>query len=137
LKVALSKLPADLEILVAELAETIPHPVLAIPSGVVICDWNARELPLEQGQLIRSHSPHGVTSAPVIGVFVWLVTPEFYGVGIRVSNEVVRVSHTRIGWDVDDPVKGMGSKVLYLASPKLNDFDVIVCLLGRHVKLWL
>jgi hypothetical protein len=75
LKVALPKLPADLKFFVTEAGETVPHPVLAVPSGIVMHDWNAREVPLEQGQLIRSHSSHGVASAPVIGVDVWLVTP--------------------------------------------------------------
>jgi hypothetical protein len=95
-------------------------------------DWNAREVPLEQDQLISSHSSHGVASAPVIGFDVWLVTPDHHGVCLRVSHEVVRISDTRIGWDVDDPVKRMGPKVLYLALPKLDDFDVIVRLFGRH-----
>lgn len=131
------KFPADLKILVAEAAETVPHPVLAVPSGIVMHDRNAREVPLEQGQLIRSHSSHGVASAPVIGVDVRLVTPDLHGVCLRVSQEVVRVSGTRIGWDVDDPVKRMGPKILYLALPKLDDFDVIVRFFSRHIQIWL
>lgn len=137
LKVALSKLPADLKTLMAEAAKTVPHPVLAVPSGVVTHDRNVREVPFEKGQLTCSHSSHGVASAPVIRVDMWLVTPELHGVGLCVSQEVVRVSDTRTGWDVDDPVKGMGPKVLYLASPKLDNFDVIVSFFGRHIKIWL
>lgn len=48
LKVALPKLPADLKIFVTEAGETVLHPVLAVPSGIVMHDWNAREVPLEQ-----------------------------------------------------------------------------------------
>jgi hypothetical protein len=48
LKVALSKLPADLKMLVAEVAETVPHPVLGVPSGFVTRDWNACEVPFKQ-----------------------------------------------------------------------------------------
>lgn len=90
LKVTLSKLPADLKTLVSKVAETLPHPVLAVPFGVVTRDWNAREVPLEQGQLIRSYSSHVLASAPVIGVYVWLVAPELHGIGLCVSKEVGR-----------------------------------------------
>jgi hypothetical protein len=118
--------------LAAEVAETVPHPVLRVPSGVVTRDWNACDVPFKQSQLMGGYSSNGKASAPFVGVYVWLVASELYGVGICISYDVVRVPDTRTSRDIDNPVKGIGPKVLFLASPKLDDFDVIVRSWGRH-----
>lgn len=85
---------------------------------------------------MRSYFSDGKASTPCIWVWVWLVASEVYGVGICVSQYVVRVSDTRTGWDIDHPVKWKG---LFLPSPKLDDLDIIVCDWGRHmitIRLW-
>lgn len=133
LKVALSKLPADLKTLVAEVANTVPHPVLGVPAGIVTRDRHACEMALEQSQFMGGYSSNSKASAPVIGVYVWLVASELHGVGICVSYDVVRVPDTRTRRDIDNPVKGIRPKVLFLASPKLDDFDVVIRSWGRHI----
>jgi hypothetical protein len=130
-------MPADLKTLAAEVVETVPYPVLGVPSGVVMRDWYACEVPLQQSQLMGGHSSDGKASTPVIRICVWLVAFEFYGVGICVSYDMVRVPDTRTSWDIDNPMKGIRSKVLFLASPKLDDLDVIARRWGRHITVWL
>jgi hypothetical protein len=80
------------------------------------------------------HSSNGKAPAPVIGVYVWLIASELHGVGSCVSQDVVRVPDTRTSRDIDNPMKGIRLKVLFLALPKLDDFDVIVRSWARHIR---
>ena len=97
-------LPGDVESLLSEITETVPHPVLAIPPLFASDDRDAYDKRFELGKLVHGEFAHCDAAAPSIGVLMWLVPSYAHGVGVRVPYDLVCVTDTRTSWDMDCPV---------------------------------
>lgn len=88
-------------------------------------DVNSLEDCLRFGELRRAYASYGITSTPVLRVFETLVESDIDGVVCLVTYKLIGVPYSRTGFNVDRPVEGIEPQGLFLASPKLDNFDVI------------
>lgn len=81
---------------------------MTVPVGEIAHDGNSCKEYLHGVKLTLVHSSNYTTSTQFLRVFEWLVESDIDGVVWGVSCDLIRVSNTSTGFNVDRPVKWIG-----------------------------